>query len=196
MNLPQELRQRIYEEERFRLEARMRVHEEMRLRRQTAGFVLRVFVALILFATSLLVSEYYLRQPQPRPVASAPALQAGPVVSQAVLDDITGILRPDVEAEVCALTVARTRPQVRATIELARETSRDTARRTAVEKARIVGATLRKHGLAVPAYVEIFSPARWYGVATYDSDTLKVTWDPCPGRCEEEGTLHVRRCRG
>jgi hypothetical protein len=64
-----------------------------------------------------------------------------------------------------------------------------------MDKARAVGATLRQHGLALPAYVEIVSPRRWYGMAVYDRDTLRITWDPCPGKCEQEGTTSVKRCR-
>jgi hypothetical protein len=90
--------------------------------------------------------------------------------------------------------VGRSQPQIKATIELERDISRKTARALAMDKARDVGAAMRGHGLALPAYVEIFSPGRWYGIAVYDRDTLRISWDPCPGRCELEGTAYVRRC--
>lgn len=195
VSLSPEIRRRIYEEEQVRVEAQERIREEIRLRHQNTAFALRMLLVLVFFALGFFVSEHYLKQSQAVPEISAPPREASPHVSQAVLDEIAQSLKPQVEADVCVRATGRTRPQVKATIELARDTWSNTARRLAMAKAKVVGATLRKRGLAIPAYVEIFSPKRWYGLAVYDSDTLQITWDACPGRCEEEGTRHVRRCR-
>ncbi|MDR7545561.1 MAG: hypothetical protein QN120_15060, partial [Armatimonadota bacterium] len=113
----------------------------------------------------------------------------------AVLDDVARVLRGAVPGTACVRAVGRGQAQIRATVELERDVSLSGARRLALAKAAEVGATLRRHGLALPAYVEVFSPARWYGMGVYDRDTLGVSWDPCPGRCEQEGTRHVRRCQ-
>jgi hypothetical protein len=171
VSLSPELRQRIYEEERVRLEAQARLREELRLRQQGVALA------------------------QPGPPVVAPAHPAHPIVGPAVLEAVRRAVTPQQPATVCVRMVGATQPQVRATIELAVDTTSARARRLAVTKAGEAGATLRRHGLALPAYVEVVSPARWYGVAAYDRDTLKVTWDPCPGRCEVEGTRHVQRCR-
>ncbi|MDR7482930.1 MAG: hypothetical protein QN183_14685 [Armatimonadota bacterium] len=194
MSLSPELRQRIYAEERFRLEARARIQEEIRLRQQRVALAVRALLVLAFFAAGYAVSDYVLSRPQPVPEVAAPADATRPTVGPAVLDPIRQVLAPEQPARVCVRTVGADRPQVRATIELAADTTAARARRLAMAKAHEVGATLRRHGLALPAYVEVVSPARWYGVAVYDRDTLKITWDPCPGRCDVEGTRHVRRC--
>lgn len=194
VSLSPELRQRIYEEERLRLEARARVHEELRLRQQGVALGLRALLVLAFFAAGYAASDYVLSRPQPVPEVATSADNTRPAVGPAVLDAIRRVLAPEQPAEVCVRTVGTDQPQVRATIELAADTAAARARRLAMTKADEVGATLRRHGLALPAYVEIVSPDRWYGVAVYDRDTLRITWDPCPGRCEVEGTRHVRRC--
>ncbi len=193
MSLPPEFRARIFEEEQIRAEAQERFKEEIRLRQHSAGLVTRVIVILFLFATGLLASEYY-RRSQIQDV-QAPSAAVTPRVNQAILDEIAGALKPRAGGEACARATAGTRPQIKATIELARDTSLDVARRTALANARAVGAILQRHSLLVSAYVEVFSPQRWYGLALYDSETLRVTWDVCPGRCREQGTLHVKHCR-
>lgn len=194
MTLSPEIRQRIDEEERFRVDVRERAQDELRLRRQGASLFARVLLMAGLFALSYLASNTFLARVRAVPEAVAPPQPAMPAVTPSVLGDIERALKPEVGAEVCARMVGRKDPQVKATIELARNTSRDAARRLALVKAKAVGAALRQHGLALPAYVEVFSPQRWYGVAVYDRDTLRITWDPCPGRCEQEGTRYVRRC--
>ncbi len=193
MSLSPELRQRILEEERFRVEARLRASEEVRLRRQTVTTALRLVLMVGLFAGAYVVSHTYLSRGQSIPEAAV-SPPASPLVAQVVLDDVARVLAPDAPAEVCARAVGRSQPQIKATIMLERDISRQAARGLAMEKAREVGAALRGHGLALPAYVEIFSPGRWYGMAVYDRDTLRISWDPCPGRCEQEGTAYVRRC--
>jgi hypothetical protein len=188
-----ELRQRIYEEERLRLEARARIEEELRLRRQGIALGLRLLLVVAFFAAGYAISDYVLSRPQPVPEA-APVRTARPAIDSAVLDAVRAVVVPEHPAVVCVRAVGTTQPQVRATIELAADTTAARARRLALAKAEAVGAVLRRHGLALPAYVEVVAPGRWYGAAVYDRDTLRVTWDPCPGRCTMEGTRHVRRC--
>lgn len=198
MSLSPEFRRRIQEEERIRIEAQERFREEIRLRQQNTALALRVLLVLAFFGVGFLASQYFLKQSQAIPEVGAQSQAAVPHVSPVVLDEITQSLKSQADADVCVRAIdatGRTHPQIKATIELARDTSRETARRIATAKAKAVGATLRKHGLAIPAYVEVFSPKRWYGVALYDSDTLVIKWDACPGRCEEEGTRYVKRCR-
>ncbi len=195
MSLSSEIRQRIYEEERFRIETQARIREEIRLRQQRTSLIVRLFLMLVFFAVGILASEYFLQQSQAVPEAAVPIQSTTQQVGQAVLDEIALSLRPQIEGVVCVRTVDRPRTQIKATIELTRDATTDAARRMAMVKAKIAGATLRKHGFAVPAYVEVFSPARWYGLALYDSDTLQIKWDACPGQCEKEGTQYMRRCR-
>lgn len=194
MALSPETRRRIFEEERFRVEVRERARDELRLRRQGASLLSRILLMAGLFALSYLASNLFLARVRAVPEPIAPVQPTVPAMTPSVLDAIERALKPDVGAEVCARMVGRKDIQVKATIELARDTPRDTARRLAMARAKAVGATLRQHGLALPAYVEVFSPQRWYGVAVYDRDTLRISWDPCPGRCEQEGTRYVRRC--
>jgi hypothetical protein len=195
VSLSPEFRQRIYEEERIRLEAQARFQEEMRLRKQNTTLALRLFLMVVFFAVGFVVSEYYLKQSQAIP-ESETARPAGMVISQLVLDEIARVLRAQPEeAAVCVRAVSGSRSQIRATVELARDVSRDSARRLGTAHARLVADTLKRYGLPVPAYVEVFSPKRWHGIALVEeADASKITWDACPGRCEEEGTLHVRRC--
>ncbi len=195
MSLSSEIRQRIVEEERFRIETQTRIREEIRLRQQRTSLILRLLLMLVFFAIGILASEYFLQQSQAVPEAAVPVQSAALQVNQAVLDEIALSLRPQVEGEVCARMVDRPRTQIKATIELTRDATPDAAKRLATVKARIIGATLRKHGYALPAYVEVFSPQRWYGLALYDSDTLQIKWDACPGQCDKEGTQYVKHCR-
>ncbi len=195
MSLSPELRQRIFEEERFRIETQVRIREEIRLRQQRTAFILKMLLVLGFFAIGYLASEYLLTQHQAAPEVLAPPQPAVPQLGQVILDEIAQSLKPHVEGDVCTRATERPHPQVKATIELARDTSVEAAKRLALAKAKSVGATLRKHGFAIPAYVEVFSPKRWYGLALYDSDTLQIRWDACPGRCEQEGTRYVKRCQ-
>jgi hypothetical protein len=195
MSLSPEVRQRIVEEERFRTQVRERAREEMRLRQQNVELVIRVVLLAGLFVVSFLFSKLFLVRGEPLTAVEAPTPPTASPVTQTVLDDITKILTPQAAADVCVAAVGRGQPQIRATIELREDTWRDAARRIATDKAKAVGATLRQHGLALPAYVEVVSPRRWYGMAVYDRDTLRITWDPCPGNCEREGTRNVKRCR-
>lgn len=194
MSLSPEFRQRIYEEERIRLEAQARFQEEIRLRKQNTTLVLRLFLMVAFFAVGFVASEYYLKQSQAIP-ESATTRPAGLVISQLVLDEIARVLKEQPEeAAVCVRAVSGPKSQIRATVELVHDVSRESARRTATSNARVVADTLKRYALAVPAYVEVFSPSRWHGMAAVEADPSKITWDPCPGRCEQEGTLHVRRC--
>lgn len=195
MTLSPEIRRRIVEEERIRLEARERVAEEIRLRRQNASLISKTVVLLMCFAIGMVASEYYFKPHGAIPEVAVPARKPLPAIHPRVLDEITEVLRPPTKADVCVVETGLTRVQIKGTIELARDTSGERARQLAVEKAGLVAATLKKHRLIMPAYVEVFSPTRWYGVAFYDSQTEQISWDPCPGRCADEGTQRIKRCR-
>jgi hypothetical protein len=194
VNLSPELRRRIYEEERIRLEAQTRMSEEIRLRQQTAGFVVRMVLLIVLFAGSYAASSHFLVRPQTIPEVSPTPPSGGIVVGRPVLYDIAAAIKPPSEANICTTVIERPRLQVRATVELARDASPEAVRRSALASARTTGQILRDSHLAVPAYVEVFSPSRWYGTAFYDSDTLKVTWEPCPANCTWQGTTYMPRC--
>ncbi|MDR7418171.1 MAG: hypothetical protein QN178_04585 [Armatimonadota bacterium] len=194
MTLSPEVRQRIAEEERFRTQIRERAREEIRLRQQNVELGLRIVLLAGLFVVSFLFSKLFLVRGESLTAVETPTPPPPSLVSETVLADIARTLPPRVPAEVCVAAVGRGQPQIRATIELRQDTWREVARRIAIDKARAVGATLRQHGLALPAYVEVVSPKRWYGIAVYDRDTLRITWDPCPGNCEREGTTYVNRC--
>jgi len=194
VSLSPEFRQRIYEEERIRLEAQERFRVETRLRQQGTTLTLRVLLMVTFFAVGFTVSEFYLKQSQAIPEAGPSLRAAGPVVSQLVLDEISRVLKSVPEAEVCVVAVGGPKSQIKATIALARDTTREAARRLGIAQAKIVGATLKRYALTVPAYVEVFTPNRWHGMALYEGDLSKIAWDACPGRCEQEGTLHVKRC--
>jgi hypothetical protein len=195
VSVPPEIRQRILEEEKIRVEAQERFKEEIRLRQHTAALFTRVFLLVLCFATGLLASEYYRRSQSDLDITAPVVRKPTPQMNPEVLNEITRALKPPARADVCVRTTSTLRPQVKATIELVRETSAATARRIALANARAMGAVLQKHGLVVSAYVEIFSPRRWHGLALYDSDNLRVTWDACPGRCREQGTLQLKHCQ-
>lgn len=195
MALSPELRQRIYEEEKIRLEAQTRIREEIRLREQRTSLAFRVVMVIVFFAVGYFVSDYYLKRSQTVPELGVPAQTTATAVSDEVLAEVTEALKPQVEGIVCVVSIDRPRLQVKATLELARDVPKETAKRLATTGAKTVGATLRKNKLAIPAQVEAFSPKRWYGTALYDSDTVKISWDNCPGRCEEEATQNLKRCR-
>jgi hypothetical protein len=195
VSLSPELRQRIFEEERFRLEARERAREEIRLQKRNASLAVTLILIVALFLLGYAVSSTLLARWQTIPELPATAHQPSGLVAQAALDDVARVLRQAIPGVACVRAVGRGQAQIKATVELEHDVSTSAARRLALAKAAEVGATLRRHGLALPAHVGIFSPARWYGMGVYDRDTLKVSWDPCPGRCEQEGTRQVRRCQ-
>jgi hypothetical protein len=196
VTLSPEFRQRLYEEERIRAEAQTRIREEIRLREQRTALIIRVVMVIVFFSVGYYISDHYLRQSQAVPQVGLPIQSQTLQVGDQVLDEIAAALKPDVEGDVCVVALDRPRLQVRVTMDLSREVPRETARRLATAGATRAGATLRKNGLAIPAQVEVFSPKRWVGTAVYDSDTLKISWDNCPGRCEEEAARPARKCRG
>ena len=196
MSLSPEFRLRLYEEERIRAEAQTRFREEIRLREQRAALAIRVVMVIVFFSVGYYVSNHYLKQSQSVPQIGLPIQTAPLVVGDQVLDDITAALKPDVEGDICVVALDRPRLQVKVTMDLARDVPKETARRLALAGAKTAGSTLRKNGLAIPAQVEAFSDKRWYGTAVYDSETLKISWDNCPGRCEEEAARPPKKCRG
>jgi hypothetical protein len=195
VGLPPEIRQRVLQEERVRAEARERFEEEIRLRKRDAAFIVKLLSLIAVFAVSYFVSNLYLNRSPATPAVAPIAPVAGPRVNDSLLGEIVQVLKPDQEAAVCAKVMGRDRQQVRATIELAQDLPRSQARRIAMDKVKVVGATLRRNGLALPAFVEIFSPERWYGIAGYDSDNLEITWENCPADCEAAGTKQTKPCQ-
>jgi hypothetical protein len=195
VGLTPEIRQRILQEERVRAEARERFEEEIRLRKRDVAFVVKLLSLLAVFAVSYFVSNLYLNRSPATPAVAPIAPNVGPRVHDAALGEILQVLRPEQEATICARVAGRDRQQVRATIELARDPSRSQARRIAMDKAKAVGASLRRHGFAIPAYVEVFSPGRWHGIAGYDSNSLEISWETCPADCEQAGTRNTRPCQ-
>lgn len=196
MTLSPEFRQRLYEEERIRAEAQTRFREEIRLREQRVALVIRVVMVIVFFSVGYYVSDHYLRQSQAVPQVGLPIQSQTLQVTDRVLDEITAAVKPEVEGDVCVVALDRPRLQVKVTMDLARDLPKESARRLATAGATKAGAILRKNGLAIPAQVEAFSPRRWFGTAVYDSDTLKISWDNCPGHCEEEAARPPRKCRG
>lgn len=194
MALSPEVRRRILDEERVRSEARERFEEEIHLRKRDAAFVVRVLSLLAVFAMSYFVSGLYLNRAPATPAVAPIGPTAGPRVHEAALDEILQTLKPDQEAAVCVKVTGRDRPQIKATIDLAHDLPRQQTRRIAVDKAKAVGATLRRHGFAIPAYVEVFSPERWHGIASYDSDSLQINWETCPTGCEQAAATNTRPC--
>lgn len=196
MTLSPEFRQRLYEEERIRAEAQSRFREEIRLREQRVALVIRVVMVIVFFSGGYYVSDHYLKQSQAVPQIGLPIQSQTLQITDQVLDDITAGLKPDVEGDVCVVALDRPRLQVKAIMDLTRDVPKETAKRLAMAGAKTAGSTLRKNGLAIPAQVEVFSAKRWYGTSVYDSDTLKISWDNCPGRCEEEAARPPKKCRG
>ena len=196
MSLSPEFRQRLYEEERIRAEAQTRFREEIRLREQRTALGIRVVMVIVFFMVGYYVSDHFLRQSPPVQQIGLPIQTAPLVVNDKVLDDITAALKREVEGDVCVVALDRPRLQVKVTMDLSRDVPAETARRLAVASAKTAGSMLRRNGLAIPAQVEAFSAKRWYGTAVYDSETLRISWDNCPGRCEEEAARPPQKCRG
>jgi hypothetical protein len=185
----------LYEEERIRAEAQTRFREEIRLRERRAALGFRVVMVIVFFSVGYYVSDHFLRKTPTVQQIGLPIQTAPLVVRDKVLDDITAALKPEVDGGVCVVALDRPRLQVKVTMDLSRDVPPEAAQQLAMAGAKTAGSTLRKNGLAIPAQVEAFSPKRWYGTAVYDSETLDVSWDNCPGRCEEEAARPPQKCR-
>lgn len=196
MSLSPEFRQQLYEEERIRAEAQTRFREEIRLRERRAALGIRVVMVIVFFSVGYYVSDHFLRKTPTVQQIGLPIQTAPLVIRDKVLDDITAALKPEVEGGVCVVALDRPRLQVKVTMDLSRDIAPEAAQQLAMAGAKTAGSMLRKNGLAIPAQVEAFSPKRWYGTAVYDSETLNVSWDNCPGHCEEEAARPPQKCRG
>ncbi len=128
-------------------------------------------------------------------LVSATLVAAAPRVNQAVLSEILRSLSPPDRSKICARVVGKTRQQLNVYTEVTNEIPAQRAQASAVANARTAGEILVRHGLSVPAYVEIASPKRWYGIALYDNKSGHMFWSRCTSHCASLGTLKIKRCR-
>lgn len=124
-------------------------------------------------------------------VASA----AAPRLNQAIVNEIQRSMVPIEGSKLCARMVGKTTQRVDVYTEAAQDVPPQAAQVSAMTNAGTVRDVLEKHRLSVPAYVEISSPKRWYGVAVYDNKSQRVLWFRCTKNCEQLGTRKIKRCR-
>lgn len=129
-------------------------------------------------------------------LALAPAAAAPPArLLPAIVDEIQRSMVRIEGSRICARVVGKTAQRVNVYTEAVRDVPAQTAQASAVANAGVARDVLERHKLAIPAYVEVSSPTRWYGVAVYDSKTQRVLWFRCAKNCEQLGTRRIRRCR-
>ena len=124
-------------------------------------------------------------------VASA----AAPRLNQAIVNEIQRSMVPIEGSKLCARMVGKTTQRVDVYTEAAQDVPPQAAQVSAMTNAGTVRDVLEKHRLSVPAYVEVSSPKRWYGVAVYDNKSQRVLWFRCTKNCEQLGTRKIKRCR-
>jgi hypothetical protein len=125
-------------------------------------------------------------------VASA---AAAPRLNQAIVNEIQRSMVPIEGSKLCARIVGKTTQRVDVYTEAVRDVPPQAAQVSAMTNAGTVRDVLEKHRLSVPAYVEVSSPKRWYGVAVYDNKSQRVLWFRCTKNCEQLGTRRIKRCR-
>lgn len=127
-------------------------------------------------------------------VASA---AAAPRLNQAIVNEIQRSMVPIEGSKLCARMVGKTTQRVDVYTEAVRDVPPQAAQVSAMTNAGTVRDVLEKHrlSLSVPAYVEVSSPKRWYGVAVYDNKSQRVLWFRCTKNCEQLGTRKIKRCR-
>ena len=127
-------------------------------------------------------------------VASA---AAAPRLNQAIVNEIQRSMVPIEGSKLCARIVGKTTQRVDVYTEAVRDVPPQAAQVSAMTNAGTVRDVLEKHrlSLSVPAYVEVSSPKRWYGVAVYDNKSQRVLWFRCTKNCEQLGTRKIKRCR-
>jgi len=123
------------------------------------------------------------------------ASAAAPRVSQAVVNEIQRSMVPIEGSKLCARMVGKTTQRVDVYTEATRDVPPQAAQVSAMTNAGTVRDVLERHGLSVPAYVDVSSPKRWYGVAVYDNKSQRVLWFRCTKNCEQLGTRKIKRCR-
>lgn len=125
-------------------------------------------------------------------VASAAAASR---LNQAIVNEIQRSMVPIEGSKLCARMVGKTTQRVDVYTEAVRDVPPQAAQVSAMTNAGTVRDVLEKHRLSVPAYVEVSSPKRWYGVAVYDNKSQRVLWFRCTKNCEQLGTRKIKRCR-
>jgi len=125
-------------------------------------------------------------------VASA---AAAPRLNQAIVNEIQRSMVPIEGSKLCTRIVGKATQRVDVYTEAVRDVPPQAAQVSAMTNAGTVRDVLEKHRLSVPAYVEISSPKRWYGVAVYDNKSQRVLWFRCTKNCEQLGTRKIKRCR-
>lgn len=125
-------------------------------------------------------------------VASAAAASR---LNQTIVNEIQRSMVPIEGSKLCARMVGKTTQRVDVYTEAVRDVPPQAAQVSAMTNAGTVRDVLEKHRLSVPAYVEVSSPKRWYGVAVYDNKSQRVLWFRCTKNCEQLGTRKIKRCR-
>jgi len=125
-------------------------------------------------------------------VASA---AAAPRLNQAIVNEIQRSMVPIEGSKLCTRIVGKATQRVDVYTEAVRDVPPQAAQVSAMTNAGTVRDVLEKHRLSVPAYVEVSSPKRWYGVAVYDNKSQRVLWFRCTKNCEQLGTRKIKRCR-
>ncbi len=126
---------------------------------------------------------------------SAASAAAAPRLNQAIVNEIQRSMMPIEGSKLCARMVGKTTQRVDVYTEAVQDVPPQAAQVSAMTNAGTVRDVLEKHRLSVPAYVEVSSPKRWYGVAVYDNKSQRVLWFRCTKNCEQLGTRKIKRCR-
>ena len=111
------------------------------------------------------------------------------------MNEIQRSMMPIEGSKLCTRIVGKTTQRVDVYTEAVRDVPPQAAQVSAMTNAGTVRDVLEKHRLSVPAYVEVSSPKRWYGVAVYDNKSQRVLWFRCTKNCEQLGTRKIKRCR-
>lgn len=116
-------------------------------------------------------------------------------LDQAVLNEIQRAMVPIEGSKLCARIAGKTTQRVDVYTEATRDLPPQAALVSAMTNAGTARDVLERHKISVPAYVEVSSPKRWYGVAVYDNKTQRVLWFRCTKNCEQLGTRRLKRCK-
>lgn len=128
-------------------------------------------------------------------IAGDAVFAASPRLNQSVINEIQRAMVPIEGSKLCTRMVGKTTQRVDVYTEATRDVPPQAAQVSAVTNAGTVRDVLERHGLSVPAYVDVSSPKRWYGVAVYDNKSQRVLWFRCTKNCEQLGTRRIKRCR-
>ncbi len=126
---------------------------------------------------------------------SAASAMASPQMSQAVVNEIQRSLVKPEGSKLCTRVIGKTYQRLNVYTEASKDIPPQLAQDSATANAGTVREILGRHGVSVPAYVEVASPKRWYGLAVYDNRSQRVLWFRCTSHCEQLGTSKLKRCR-